>query len=204
VRNDSPLAPLNATLTVTALSIATGLPVGAPLTSAAISLAPGAASSVWACLGANGSASGSGSGWGWGCQAPALALAKAGCAANGTDCLLRSVLTDAATGQAVYQNQQLWALPSDLALAPGVSVSATVGSPGSPGGPVPVTLHVQGGAAVLVCLSTAAQGRFSDNALVLVPAGEVLLYFVPMVPGGAVDAQALASSLRVEHLGMYM
>ena len=98
---------------------------------------------------------------------------------------------------------QLWALPSALALAGGVSVTATVGAPPTPAGAVPITLHVSGGAAVLVCLTTAAQGRFSDNALLLVPAGDTVVQFVAMVPGGEVDAALLASSLRVEHYGMY-
>ena len=196
-RNDNPLAPLTATLTVSAVSIATGEPMAPPLSTIPISLPPGAASTTWAGLGANASSSGA-----WGCEDPSASLVRVGCAGNGTDCALRSTLTDQG-GAPLFSNLQLWALPSDLAFARGVSVSAAVGSP-RPDGAVPVTLRVQGGAAVLVCLTTAAQGRFSDNALVLVPAGEVVLDFLPMVPGGAVDAAALASSLRVEHLAMYM
>jgi hypothetical protein len=71
-------------------------------------------------------------------------------------------------------------------------------------GALPVTLTVQGGAAVLVVLTTQAAGRFSDNALVIVPEGQRVLRFLPMLPGAALDRGLLESTLRVEHLAQYL
>ena len=98
------------------------------------------------------------------------------------------------------------AVPSELALQRGVSVSAAVGTQ-EPDGSVSVTVTVRGGAALLVVLTTAAQGRFSDNAVPVLEPGSHGFSFLPMLPGGggpAIDPGLLASSLRVEHLSMYL
>jgi len=198
VRNDDAQAALNATLTITAVSTRTGS--GAALSSTRVSLPRGAGALTWACMGGTGLPP-------LGCDPPGTVLAAAGCAANGTDCVLAHRLTDAASGAVLATSTQLWAVPSALALTPGVRVAAAVGVQ-APDGSVPVTLTVSGGAALLVLLSSAAQGRWTDNALPLVPPGQVQLTFLPMPRqgGGAVppvDAALLASSLRVEHLGLY-
>ncbi len=193
VRNDSPLQPLVGTLTVTAQSTTTGLQVGGPLATVPVALPRGAAAVAWTCLGGGG---------GGACADPAASLAAVGCAANGTDCALVSTLVLQGGGVAV-QNTQLWALPSALALARGAAVSAAVGQLDAEGA-LPVTLTVQGGAAVLVVLTTQAAGRFSDNALVIVPEGQRQLRFLPMLPGAPLDRELLAGTLRVEHLAMYM
>jgi hypothetical protein len=194
IRNDSPLQPLVGTLTVTAQSTTTGLQVGGALATVPVALPRGAAAVAWACLG--------GGGGGGACADPAASLAAAGCAANGTDCVLVSTLVLQGGGTAV-QNTQLWALPSALALARGAAVAAAVGQLDADGA-LPVTLTVQGGAAVLVVLTTQAAGRFSDNALVIVPEGQRELRFLPMLPGAPLDRELLAATLRVEHLAMYM
>jgi beta-mannosidase len=198
VRSDDPLAPLNATLTLTAVSTLTGAPVGALAAPRAVALRRGAGALEWGCL--------DGAGAPPACAPPAAALARAGCAANGTDCAVLSVLTDAASGAELARNLQLWAVPSALAVARGATVAAAVGAP-APDGSVPVTLTVQGGAALLVLLSSAAQGRWSDNALQLLAPGKHTVALMPMLPpgGGAppVDAALLESTLRVEHFGAY-
>lgn len=197
VRNDDPLAPLNATLTITAVSTVTGAPLGALSAPRAVALRRGAGALGWSCL--------DGAGAPPACAPPAAALARAGCAANGTDCAVVTVLTDAASGAELARNLQFWAVPSLLRVARGVTVATAVGAP-APDGSVPVTLTVGGGAALLVLLSSAAQGRWTDNALQLLPPGQHTVALQPMLPDGAappVDAALLASSLRVEHYGLY-
>ena len=198
MRNDNPLQPLVGTLTVTAQSTTTGLQVGGALATIPVALPRGAAATAWACLGSSGGGGGGGQ-----CADPAASLAAVGCAANGTDCALVSTLQLQGSGAVAAQNTQLWAVPSALALARGVTVTTAVGQLDAEGA-LPVTLTVQGGAAVLVVLTTQAAGRFSDNALVIVPEGQRVLRFLPMLPGAALDRELLASTLRVEHLSQYL
>jgi len=145
VRNDDPLAPLNATLTITAVSTVTGAPLGALSAPRAVALRRGAGALGWSCL--------DGAGAPPACAPPAAALARAGCAANGTDCAVVTVLTDAASGAELARNLQFWAVPSLLRVARGVTVATAVGAP-APDGSVPVTLTVGGGAALLVLRSS--------------------------------------------------
>lgn len=55
--------------------------------------------------------------------------------------------------------------------------------------------------AVFVTLTTRADGRFSDNAFLLLPGAAATVEFVPF---GPLDLGALTSSLRVEHLATYI
>ena len=56
-------------------------------------------------------------------------------------------------------------------------------------------------AALYVTLTTLAQGRFSDNAFLLLPGETKQLAFVPFT---GFDYAELQSSLRVEHVASYM
>lgn len=149
------------------------------------------------------------------CTPPSTLLTQAGCAPNGTDCALVSVVSSAGTGQEVVRNLQLWALPSDLTLSPPgtVALSVVVGDSIDPrDGGVAVTLIVTGGAALLVLLSSGAQGRWSDNAMPVLAPGTYPLKFLPMLPppggvgggGPPVDPALLNATLRIEHLGQYL
>lgn len=239
VRNDHPLLPLNVTLTVSAVSTITGevvAMVGGPKNktgsvggrdddvqtpplsgssssttpsppSIPIALPPGGGAFAWVCMDGVGSPPL--------CTPPSTLLARAGCASNGTDCAIVSVVGDAGTGREVVRNVQLWALPSDLTLSPPgtVALSAVVGGGIDPSdGGVPVTLTVTGGAALLVLLSSGAQGRWSDNAMPVLAPGTYTLKFLPMLPPGTdigggvppVDPAILNATLRIEHLGQYL
>jgi beta-mannosidase len=68
---------------------------------------------------------------------------------------------------------------------------------------VPITVTADGGAALFVTLTTLAQGRFSDNAFLL-PPGDAAAVTIDFLPFGPLDADALATTLRVEHFGLYM
>jgi hypothetical protein len=56
-------------------------------------------------------------------------------------------------------------------------------------------------AALYVTLTTLAQGRFSDNAFLLLAGETKTLEFVPFV---GFDLDQLRSTLRVEHVASYM
>ena len=72
-----------------------------------------------------------------------------------------------------------------------------------------VTVAVQGlqvtvsadAPAMYVVLTTAAHGRFEDNAFLLLPSKPMQVDFVPF---GALDMPALTKSLRVEDVSAYM
>lgn len=56
-----------------------------------------------------------------------------------------------------------------------------------------------GGAALYATLTSTAQGRFSDNSVLVTPARPVELSFVPFIAGEAATAQ----NTRVEHVALY-
>jgi len=129
------------------------------------------------------------------CPALADVLANSGCARDGSDCLLT-----------VNGEAQLLAPPGALALARGVRVALAVGAGGGAGdaAPIAVTLRAEGGEggpALFVTLFTTAQGRFSDNAVVVGVGAPVTLLFIPFAEG---QGDALRDTLRVEFLNKYM
>ena len=199
-RNDSPMGGFSGVMRVEVVSVRTGAAM--TLSTTRVNLGRGAGAIAWTCMLGNGSA-------GQPCASSSSVLAEVGCAPNGSDCAVRSTLvgngTDAAAvAVSVAPNLQFQAPPSALAFAQGVTVTTTVGAVSPDGSSIPVNITVAGGAALFVTLTTLAQGRFSDNALPLVPVGVVTVYFVPMLAGLPLNATLLASSLRVEHLGAYL
>ncbi len=112
-----------------------------------------------------------------------------------TACLLVATAVDAATGATASLNYVAYAVPGALVAPPAV-VTASVASAPNADGTVDVTLATDAPAAYVV-LTTLAQGRFSDNAVLLLPPGGTL-QFIPF--GGAADIALLASSLHVDHL----
>lgn len=135
------------------------------------------------------------------CTPLATLLSTAGCAPDGTDCLLRLTVVDA-SGAEIAVNEQLLAPPGKLAITP-TAVTARVGDVLADG-TVPVTLTASGaaGPALFVTLFTRANGRFSENAVTLIPGAEpTVIAFMPFA-----DAQAalLRDSLRVNHLAQFV
>jgi len=97
-------------------------------------------------------------------------------------------------GALISLNEILLAPPSALDL-PATTVTSTVSSTPNAEGSVDVTLATAA-TALFVTLTTAAQGRFSDNAFALRPGTSTIQF----VPWGALDLELLKSTLRVEHL----
>jgi len=199
VRNDG-LAGFSGSLVLTLLNVSNSALV--PLNRSAVSLGAAGAddASAWLCA-----AAGGGSPWAASCAGWAATLPSLGASPSGA--VLLMTLEDGASA-AAYSSFELLATPAAMAasgaLSGAVSATAAVGAPAPDGLSVPVTITVSGGgggAALLVTLTTLAQGRFSENALVL-PTGDRVVQFIAV--GGPVDAALLASSLRVEHARTYI
>ena len=132
----------------------------------------------------------------------------AGCANGAADCLLNVTVTaaDDDTGNPPKQlcrNILPLALPSKLHL-PRANVTFVVKEtlPHETTGNIELTV-TSTATAIYVWLSTLEQGRFSDNAFVLLPGVTKTVWFLSFDEVGTSTA-ALKKSLRVEHLGMYV
>jgi len=185
-RSDNAFSPTNASLSVSYMHLATGKVVAGLKFPAA--LAQGAAATAWSCAdGVSGT---------WNCTSWAKVLPTVGCAADGSDCVLLLALTENDSGAVLAENFELLAPVWRLALPPAV-VTAQVGSQQADGS-VPITLTASA-TAMFVHLTTLAQGRFSDNSLILAPGVST----VSFIPWGPLDAALLSSSLRVDHVMLY-
>jgi hypothetical protein len=99
--------------------------------------------------------------------------------------------------QTVSRNTSPFVAPKAMQGLPATAVTATVGAKHSDD-TVPITLTANA-TALYVVLTTRAQGRFSDNAVVL-EAGQKVVEFLPWSELDAQGVALLKSSLRVEHL----
>ena len=174
-------------LRTAALSVLKTVPVSVPR---------GAAAFQYFCLGSGDPLAGT-------CQPVAAALAAAGCAADGTDCVLLTTTTRASDGAVLDQNWGLLSTPSALAAGgalPRANVSAAVAGPPRTDGSVPVKVSTDA-PALLVVLTSLAQGRFEPNLLTLAAAGDTTVSFLPFE---GFEPQQLAESLRIEHAALYL
>ena len=160
-----------------------------------ISLPRGANAVAWLCAGGGSAANGTG------CPAWSALLPATGCDAAGADCVLDVRVTDSASGDTLASNVQLLTAPGNLnGASRAVAVAASVGDARADGS-VPITVSVAGGGAapaLFVTLHTAANGRFDDNFLTLLPAGDTVINFLPFAPQ---QRDILAATLRVDALG---
>ena len=194
VRNDDPVNAFTGSLSLSVLHLASGAtsPVGAAFP---VSLAPGAASMTWTCAG------GSGDPYSNGCPQLLDTTAAAGCNATGSDCVLLVSVADG-SGAEVLSSWELLTIPASMSIDASAVITATAADAlqPSPQGPVATVTVTSDKTAVLVWLSTLAQGRFSDNAF-HVPAGKTVT--VDFIFFGPPDVSALQSSLRVEAANTY-
>lgn len=196
VRNDNPLAPFAGSWSTSLLHLRTG--AVSPLVAAApVALPVGPAAAAWSC--ADGAGSPSPSNGKCANDWPAV-LTAAGCASDGSDCVVTTRLADA-SGATVDSTTVLLAAPAALALRPAV-VTAVVGAPSPDGRTVNVTV-TSDAPALYVTLTTLAQGRFQPNAFTH-PGGGAGVTVTFMGWAGPVDAGALADSLAIEHVGKYV
>ena len=112
--------------------------------------------------------------------------------------ILTAVVTSAA-GEVVSDNLIPLTSPAKMLLSK-AKVAFKVASAASADGSVAITLTTDK-VAVYVTLTTLANGRFSDNAFLLLPSKPMQVDFVPF---GALDMATLTKSLRVEDVSAYM
>ena len=111
--------------------------------------------------------------------------------------ILRATVT-AADGTLMSDNVIPLTTPANMAVS-NAKVELAIASEPNTDGSVDIGVsadHV----AVFVTLTTRADGRFSDNAFLLLPSTGATVQFVPF---GPLDLDLLKSSLRVEHLASY-
>lgn len=83
------------------------------------------------------------------------------------------------------------------------NVSATVADQPNQDGSVDISVTADA-VALFVTLTTAAPGRFSDNAFLLLPAAPYPIKWIPFMPGNStMDWELLKSTLRVEDHSVY-
>lgn len=192
LRHDNPVASVAGRATLTVVHLASG--ASAVAATFDFSLPAGPAAAQWYCA-ATGTPAPSG-----GAACPSwstvLAAVNLGCSPDGSDCLLTTRLADTA-GASLDAHTLLLTSPALMRL-PSSSVTATLGAARADGS-TPVTLSAQGGAALYVTLTSTAQGRFSDNAVLVLPGRDVQLSFLPWLPGEVVTP----ANTRVEHVAIY-
>jgi beta-mannosidase len=187
IKNDNAFAPLVGTGSLSLLHVATG--TRTPVFTYPINLPRGGGQSTWFCANSTVDVLTTA------CPPWPTILAAAGCATDGSDCIALLAIADA-TGTQVVDNFELLNVPSQYTL-PAAQVTFAIGAPAADG-TVPITLTASA-TALFVTLTTLAQGRFSDNALLLTPGATT----VSFIPWAGFDAAQLASSLRVEHVASY-
>ena len=195
-KNDDALRTFSGDASLYLLHIASG--ASSVLMTTALSLPRGAGSSVWLC------ADGTPLSPVALCPSWETLLPTRGCAANGSDCVLL-VRISSTTLATPYSNVVLLAPPRAMLPLPRAVVTAVVAPTVDADGRsinITVSAAADSGSALFVVLTTAAQGRFSTNAIVL-PAGDnVVLQFLSSV--GFLDRDLLAATLRVEHVAQYV
>ena len=107
------------------------------------------------------------------------------------------------SGEVVTHNQVALA-PPKMTVLPNATVTAKVTAVDDA---ATITLEASGGSALYATLTTTLSGRFSDNALTVVPGETTVVTFVPIGPLADKPAAELAAelggSLRVEHLAQH-
>ena len=88
--------------------------------------------------------------------------------------------------------------PKDMAL-PAADVAFAVADAPNDDGSVDIAITASA-VAMYATFTTLAHGRFSDNAILLLP-GATTIQFIPF---GALQIDALRTSLRVEHVATYL
>jgi hypothetical protein len=189
-RHDNPMSALtNVKVVLQIVHLQSGLV--SPLASWLVSTGPGPAAVQWFC------AQGQRMTQSTICPMWYSVLESVKCLGNGTDCVVQSFLYSS-HGDVLDSDVILMNTPSVLQLQP-ATVQATFGQTREDG-TTPITVNSYGGVALYVTLTSLAQGRFSQNALLIRPGVPIELLFLPFVDGDVPSA----SDTRIDHVGMYL
>ena len=126
--------------------------------------------------------------------------AHVGCVDGAADCMLNVTVADK-SGVPMSRSLLPLTKPSRFHL-PAASVSYTVKAAAAGSRSVSIVLNTNA-TAIYVWLSTAEQGRFSDNGLTLLPGRDVTVEFLSFLSAGT-SSTTLQRTLRLEHLQMYL
>jgi len=177
VKNDG-IMEFQGTVTVAVAVFATGKITTVSTNS--VSLQAGAGITKWFCASSNPSSQ---------CRPWPEVLQAGGCS-NNSNCMLIVTVTDKGQNE-VSRNEMALTTIRDMKL-PNPTITLEVATNGE--------ITVQSDAvAVYFTLTTEAQGRFSDNAFLLLP-GKTTVQFMPI---GNLDVDTLKSTLRFEHARLY-
>ncbi len=193
VRSDRP-TPFAGTLTVTAVTLATGA-TRVVYSAPALALPAGPGAALWFNVdaGINGNTTVLVADV---YEAPAQVPAWRAAATYASPL---AALGGGAAPALVSSNLVLLAPPAALA-APAAAVAFTVADAVNADGTVDITLTTDA-PALFVTLTALAQGRFSDNAFLLLPGAPRVVTYIPFV--APTDYATLATTLRVEHAASY-
>ena len=188
VRHDGPLTGFTGTLSTSLLHVLSGA-VTPVVTAFPASLPRGGGALLWTCAG---------SGSPGACANYTTILRGAGCATDGSDCILLVELRSTA-GADVDISHELLTIPGNMKL-PRAAVTAVVldPAPDATSATVQVTTDAP---ALYVTLTTLAQGRFSKNAVLLRSNSTLDISFVAF---GELDVDLLRSTLVVEYVNKYL
>lgn len=183
VKNDG-IIPFSGVVVISTLNLVNGQ-VKVLLTQS-VDLPAGAGAMQWFCLQGNPGS----------CSSYSSVLSSVGCSQN--SCVLQ--ISTISNNKTILSGHTLaLAPPTNLTLTKGVSVSVTQVTPNAQGGAT-ITVSTTGGVAAYVVFTSLANGRFSDNAIFLIP-GSTSIDFLPF---GPLDIQLLTSSLRIEFVQSYL
>jgi len=190
VKNDDAFAGLSGALaSVSLLHIPTGS-ITPVLSGLSVTLPRGAGSSMWSCVQKNSTTSL--------CNDWPTLLPNFGCSPSGTDCIALLTLTSPDASTVLAENFILLSAPYLLSFPAAPKVSASVATSPNSDGSVDINISTDA-TALFVTLTTLAEGRFSDNSIILTP-GSQKLTFIPWKP---LNLTLLTSSLRLEHMATW-
>jgi len=183
IRNDG-ITPFSGTIDISAVQFSNGKVT--PIISAMnVSLPAGAAATHWFCLRNSGGS----------CSAWNVILPTVGCMQTGVDCV--TTVTVKNSGGGVVSSHVLPLVTPNRMTLPKADVTFTVKQDTSGGADITLSTNA---VAIYATLTTEANGRFSENSILLLP-GQRMVKFMPF---GSLDLQKLTSTLRVEHAQQYI
>ena len=123
---------------------------------------------------------------------------------DGHDYVLRARVTDVASAETLTDNLIPLLPPANWTTLPRDATDTFAVAPAANAdGSVDIALSTDKTAAY-VTLTTLAQGRFTDNAFLLLPSEPTTVRYMPFWGSSASDYQTLVATLRLEHVATYL